>query len=191
MTEVPRAHEPLANVLISIGSNIEPTKHISAVAQALAQSFTKVAFSPVYGSQPVGFVGDDFLNLVVRLQTSASLAEVQRWCKEYEQHNGRDANAVKYTPRTIDLDILLCDREIPAGTAAPNLPQLPRDEITTSAFVLKPLADLVPHWRHPELGTTFQALWRCFEQQPDAAHQRLWLVDFDWTAAFNPLSLSR
>lgn len=179
-----RIDVPVANVFISIGSNIEPTKHIGAAAYALARSFPKVTFSPVYGSEPVGFVGDNFLNLVVRLQTSTTVAEVQRWCKNYELQNGRDPNAAKFTPRTIDLDILLCDQRIASGTTTHDLPQLPRADITTCAFVLKPLADLVPHWHHPELGTTYEQLWRNFEQQPQAEQQPLWLVDFDWAAAF-------
>lgn len=183
------ADAPQANVLLSIGSNVEPTKHIGAAALALTQAFNKVECSPVYGSKPVGFVGDNFLNLVVRLQTAATVAEVQRWCKDYEQRNGREPSAAKFTPRTIDLDILLYDQCIQPASAAYHLPQLPRAEITTSAFVLKPLADLVPHWRHPELGETYQSLWQSFEQQPEAEQQQLWLVDFDWTTAFNSLPM--
>lgn len=185
MANAPLAESPLANVFLSIGSNIEPTKHIGAAADALTHAFGEVIFSSVYGSEPVGFVGDNFLNLVVRLQTSATVAEVQCWCKEYEQRNGRDLNAAKFTPRTIDLDVLLYDQCIHPASAAQHLPQLPRAEITTSAFVLKPLAELVPHWRHPELRETYQSLWQSFEQQPEAEQQRLWLVDFDWATAFN------
>lgn len=173
----------MANVVISIGSNIEPLKYIRGAVRALANEFGEVSFSPVYESKAVGFHGDNFLNLVAHFKTSRSVADMQSWCKCYEQHNGRDPHAAKFTPRSIDLDILLYDACVQPASTEHNLPHLPRAEITYNAFVLKPLADLLPHWRHPELGLSYQELWHQFNLQPQDPEQSLQRIDFDWSAA--------
>lgn len=173
----------MANVVISIGSNIEPFEHIPKAVRALVNEFGGVSFSPVYESNAVGFDGDNFLNLVAQFETQRSVSDLQGWCKYYEQQHGRDPKAAKFTPRTIDLDILLYDNYIQSVSTEHNLPQLPRAEITYNAFVLKPLADLLPHWQHPELAQDYQTLWRQFEQRPQAAEQSLRRIEFDWTAA--------
>lgn len=175
----------MAKVVLSIGSNIEPVQNVRALVRALAEEFSELSFSPVYESKAVGFAGDNFLNLVACVETDRSLAAIQRWCKAYEARSGRDLNAAKFTPRTIDIDILLYDQTVQQADSAQDLPQLPRAEITYNAFVLKPLADLLPHWRHPQLGETYQALWQQFTEQPQADEQRLWEVDFDWSSALS------
>ena len=60
----------MVKVIIGLGSNIEPQKHISGALQALSAEFGHLALSPVYESQSVGFDGDNFINLVVSLETS-------------------------------------------------------------------------------------------------------------------------
>ena len=50
---------------ISIGSNIDKDKNILASLQALEHHFGKLTISSIYESEPVGFTGDTFYNLVV------------------------------------------------------------------------------------------------------------------------------
>lgn len=54
--------------------------------------------------------------------------------------------------------------------------ELPRDEILHHAFVLQPMAELLPEDHHPHTGKSYRAHWDAFT----APDQRLWLVDFVW-----------
>ena len=96
----------MKRVYISIGSNIERYRHVSAALDALAGWFGELAISPVYESESVGFDGSDFLNLVVGVDTDMSVGELSRRFKKLEADNGRKASAPKFSPRTLDLDIL-------------------------------------------------------------------------------------
>ncbi|MCC5880795.1 MAG: 2-amino-4-hydroxy-6-hydroxymethyldihydropteridine diphosphokinase [Idiomarina sp.] len=171
----------MAKVLISIGSNIEPATQVRKAVGTLLREFAEVRLSSVYESRAVGFSGDNFLNLVACVETDQGLAQLQGLFKRIEIEQGRDLNAAKFTPRTIDLDILLYDNVVQQGDTARDQPQLPRAEITYNAFVLRPLAELVPNWQHPILKQTYASLWREFSATPQADEQELWPVSFDWT----------
>ena len=58
---------------------------------------------------------------------------------------------------------------------------LPREEIIYNAFVLKPLAELVPHFRHPVTKQTYYEMWKAFEHTHPNNHQRLWSTDLNWS----------
>ncbi|MBR9884813.1 MAG: 2-amino-4-hydroxy-6-hydroxymethyldihydropteridine pyrophosphokinase, partial [Oceanospirillales bacterium] len=53
--------------------------------------------------------------------------------------------------------------------------QIPRAEILKNAFVLKPLAELVPDRLHPEEQASFAELWRNYRSE-----QKLWPIAFEW-----------
>ena len=80
-------------------------------------------------------------------------------------------------PRTIDLDILTYSDEDGEHTGSDCGIVLPRPEITRNAFVLRPLAELLPEQIHRGTGVSFSQLWAGF----DKTSQRLWPVLFDWT----------
>ncbi len=162
----------MATVYISIGSNIERYRHITAALDALAEQFGELEISPVYQSESVGFEGDDFLNLVVAMQVDEAVGELSGLLRAIEDNNGRRRDGPKFSSRTLDLDILTYDDR--AGMI--DGVQLPRDEITKNAFVLRPLADIAPGVMHPELAVTYAVLWMDY----DKAWQKLWAVDFQW-----------
>ncbi|MFP5414875.1 MAG: 2-amino-4-hydroxy-6-hydroxymethyldihydropteridine diphosphokinase, partial [Gammaproteobacteria bacterium] len=56
---------------------------------------------------------------------------------------------------------------------------LPRDEILKYAFVLRPLADIIPGQRHPVVGQCYRQL----AAELDLGRHRLWSVPFDWRPA--------
>ena len=68
----------MKTVYLSIGSNVDPEQHIRSCLRALALEFNSLDVSPIYQNPAEGFVGDDFLNLVVSLQTNDSAPEIAR-----------------------------------------------------------------------------------------------------------------
>jgi 2-amino-4-hydroxy-6-hydroxymethyldihydropteridine diphosphokinase len=149
----------MADVYISVGSNIEAERHIRHAITQLQQHFGLLQCSSVYKSKAVGFDGDDFLNLVVRLQTDEHIEQVAALLRQVEQDNGRERNGPKFSSRTLDLDLLLYDDQV---IDKKNI-HVPRAEITTNAFVLLPLAELVPQLQHPVLKKSMQRLWDEFD----------------------------
>jgi len=161
----------MKRVYISIGSNIERYRHVSAALDALAGWFGELAISPVYESESVGFDGSDFLNLVVGVDTTLPVAELSQRFKQLEAENGRRRDVPKFSARTLDLDILTY------GDAVGRIEgvELPRGEILKNAFVLRPLADIAPEAVHPVCGKSYGQLWREY-----STGQKLWPVDFSW-----------
>ncbi|WP_416139746.1 2-amino-4-hydroxy-6-hydroxymethyldihydropteridine diphosphokinase [Halomonas sp. HK25] len=163
----------MTRVTVSIGSNIERDRHVRTCLDALADTFGTLLISRVFESEPVGFEdGRNFYNLVAAFDSGWSVGELQAWCKRLEFANGRRKDSPKFSPRTLDIDLLT----VGELNGEHDGVALPRDEIHRHAFVLQPLAELLPEVRHPESGETYAALWADFE----AGDQRLWAVDFSW-----------
>ena len=161
----------LHRILISVGSNIQRNTYIRRARQALEANFVAVSCSSVYESEAVGFDGAAFYNLVAVAHTELSVAQVCQTLKDIEAQNGRLHNQKKFSSRTLDLDLLTYDSEV---TTQPVV--LPREEILTNAFVLLPLAELVPDESHPVAKRTYRELWQAYDQSA----QNLWPITFDW-----------
>jgi len=162
----------LTILTLSIGSNIDAASNIRAALKKLTAHFDGLRCSTIYESQSVGFDGDNFFNLVVLAETNSSLEEVAEFLKQVEDSLGRDRNQQRFSGRTMDIDILLFGEE--SGTVSGI--ELPRPEITENAYVLQPLAELLPDAVHPPTGKTYDTLW----QEYDKSKQRLWPVATDW-----------
>ncbi|MFY0991379.1 2-amino-4-hydroxy-6-hydroxymethyldihydropteridine diphosphokinase [Halomonas sp. C05BenzN] len=163
----------MARVSVSIGSNIDRDRHVRTCLDALAATFGELEVSRVFESEPVGFEdGRNFYNLVVAFDSDWTVGDLQAWCKQLEFANGRRKDSPKFSPRTLDVDLLT----VGDLTGVHQGVELPRDEILRHAFVLLPLAELLPEARHPLNGETYRALWASFA----ASDQRLWPVAFRW-----------
>lgn len=165
--------EPLHCIFISVGSNVNREKHIKAGLDAMHQVFGPLLLSCVYESESVGFKGSNFYNLVVQASTHLGVIEVVQILKEIEKDNLRSHEGKKFSPRTLDLDLLLYDKVI---TVKPV--ELPRGEILYNAFVLQPLAEIAPLLTHPISDESYQALWYKYDKNK----QHLWPIDFTWSA---------
>ena len=162
----------MGQVFVSIGSNIDRYQHITASLDALSEYFGELVISNVYESEAVGFEGDDFLNLVAGFDTTLPVGELAALLRQIENENGRRRDGPKFGPRTLDIDILTYDDQVGNIDGI----ELPRDEITENAFVLLPLADIVPNQLHPTVNKSYAELWRGYDQ----SRQKLWAVDFEW-----------
>ncbi|WP_448212803.1 2-amino-4-hydroxy-6-hydroxymethyldihydropteridine diphosphokinase [Colwellia sp. MEBiC06753] len=149
----------MAIIYISLGSNIEREKYVIKGLDDLQAAFGTLEVSSLYACEAVGFDGPEFYNLVVKANTTMSLDEVANCLRNIEYSNGRSPTSVKYSPRTLDLDLLLFDDVITDSPA-----QIPRDEILTSAFVLWPLAEIAPELIHPVTQQSYQTLWQAFDK---------------------------
>jgi 2-amino-4-hydroxy-6-hydroxymethyldihydropteridine diphosphokinase len=102
----------------------------------------------------------EFYNLVVLARTSLSSGALIRRLKSIERCAGRRARP-RWSARPLDLDLLDHGGRIlnwPALTRPGGPLVLPHPLMHQRGFVLVPLADIAPHWRHPVLGVTAAAL---------------------------------
>ncbi len=141
---------------LSLGSNIEPEKHLRAAVAELRERFGDVLLSPFYRTPAVGFDGADFLNAAARIETGLSPEELDAWLHALEDRHARDRSGPRFSSRTLDVDLLLYDDRVLRG---PGHLELPRPELAKQAFVLKPMADIAPEVVHPALGKTLGELW--------------------------------
>jgi len=102
----------MTQVLLGMGSNIEPEAHLKDAAQAIRDVCVTTQFSHVYRSAAVGMDGDDFLNACCLLSHDLSNEAFSVWLKDLEDQHGRDRSEGSWKPRTLDLDILMVDEQL-------------------------------------------------------------------------------
>ncbi len=146
---------------LSLGSNIEPEANLPAALRLLAQLTRLVAVSSVWETAPLGWAGQaNFLNAAAAVETElTALALRQTVLEPIERRLGRVRQANKNGPRPIDLDIMLFNEDI----LELGQRHIPDPEIVERAFVAIPLAEIAPHYRHPELGQTLAEIAGRFE----------------------------
>lgn len=149
----------METVYVSIGSNVDAEQNLRIAAAELRRRFGAVALSGTYRNTAVGFEGDDFLNLVAAFESAQSPAEIQKQIEEIHDMTGRQRGNEKFAARPLDIDLLLYgDRVIDDPPI-----KIPRTDVLEYAFVLGPLAELVPDLVHPETGRTMSEHWRDFD----------------------------
>ncbi len=160
----------MTSIYIGVGSSIEPEHHIRLAITELRRCYGELTLSTVYESQAIGFVGDNFYNLVVGCESAEPLPALIAMLRQIEDQLERDRTAPRFSARTIDLDLLLY------GDAVVEVQglQLPRAEITENAFVLQPLAEIAAEQIHPLLQQSYAQLWAQFDKQK----QQLWPINF-------------
>jgi len=162
----------MARIYISIGSNIEAEQHLRLAIAELRDHYGDLLLSSVYESEAVGFEGDNFLNMVVGLDTDEDVHHVVQILRQIEDRHGRVRNGPRFSARTLDLDLLLYDDLVMKEEGF----ELPRGEITHNAFVLWPLAEIAPDLVHPSERQAIAALWQGYDKDS----QKLWPISIAW-----------
>lgn len=151
-------------VFIGIGSNIgNRLLHLQdAVDQLMMLDDTTVsAVSSIYMTEPIGETEQHrFYNGVILLETPHPPEELRLKCKTIEQELGRPDSYPRWSPRVIDLDILLFDNLCLRTESL----SIPHPELKHRKFVLVPLLDIA-NPPHPETGLRIsQHLTFCEDQ---------------------------
>jgi len=151
----------VANVYLGLGSNIDSEEHLRLGVRELQKRFGELELSAVYQNAAVGFEGDDFLNLVVGLESNDTPLRIHEQIEAIHAMAGRRRGAAKFSSRPLDIDLLLYDDLI---LDQPPL-RLPRADILEYSFVLRPFAELAPELVHPETGRTLAEHWQAFDKK--------------------------
>ncbi|HEY0023546.1 MAG TPA: 2-amino-4-hydroxy-6-hydroxymethyldihydropteridine diphosphokinase [Longimicrobium sp.] len=142
-------------VVLGLGANLgDPLAQLGRAVDALSSLMTIGRVSSVHRTEPVGYRDQpDFYNLVVMGTAPGEPEDLLRAVLEVERSLGR-VRTFADAPRTIDIDLLAFGRRV---MEVPGL-TLPHPRMHQRRFVLRPLAEIAPEWRHPVLGQTAREL---------------------------------
>jgi 2-amino-4-hydroxy-6-hydroxymethyldihydropteridine diphosphokinase len=161
-------------VVVGLGANSPGAWGTPAetIAKALGEierlSVAVLAVSPLYQTAAVGNARQPpYINAVALLDTSLSPDALLRVLKEIERRSGRRGGR-PWGPRSLDMDIVDYRGLVrhwhggqPDFARAGQRPLvLPHPLAHKRPFVLRPLLDIAPNWRHPALGQSARTLWR-------------------------------
>lgn len=120
----------------NLGHPVQTVRRAIIALQDLAHT-RLLASSSLFASAPIDAGGDDFINAVVRIDTSLSAKDLLSALQSIEQTFGRE-RPFRNAPRTLDLDLLLYGQ---AQIQSIQL-EIPHPRMTDRAFVLMPLLEL-------------------------------------------------
>ena len=153
----------MAVTFVAVGANLNgpygsPREAVlAAISMIRSNNINLLDSSRLYRSPAWPNPADpEFVNAVVQVETRLTPADLLAALHAIERRFGR-TRGVPNTPRTMDLDIVDYDGRV---SAAGETPILPHPRMGARAFVLLPLAELAPDWRHPVTGQPIAALIR-------------------------------
>ncbi|MGQ9571612.1 MAG: 2-amino-4-hydroxy-6-hydroxymethyldihydropteridine diphosphokinase [Dehalococcoidia bacterium] len=145
-----------ATVYLGLGANMgDRLANLRAALRRLQTLARLEEVSSLYETEPQGVTDQPpFLNAVCRVTTGLEPPALLRFLQNLEHELGRQPGGQRWGPRPIDLDILLYDDRL---VDTPEL-EIPHPRLAERAFVLAPLCELAPQFRHPLLGKTMKEL---------------------------------
>ncbi|WP_303764521.1 2-amino-4-hydroxy-6-hydroxymethyldihydropteridine diphosphokinase [Alloprevotella tannerae] len=152
-------------LLIALGANIGSRAAAlrAAIAALTAEVGLLVKCSAFYETEPEGFQSSHaFLNAVAHFETTHSAPRILQITQAIERRMGRTTKSQDgiYPDRPIDIDILALGDTI---CHTKDL-TLPHPHIAERRFVLEPLTEILPTWRHPLTHATATEMLKRYEQ---------------------------
>lgn len=145
----------MSRVYLGLGSNLgDRYANLQRAVDELRQFVTVTAVSSVYSTEPWGDIDQPaFLNICVAAISSLPPHELLADIKKVERELGRTPTR-HWGPRLIDIDILFYDDLVLSDETL----TVPHPFIADRSFVLVPLADIIPDFRHPQTGLSVQEM---------------------------------
>ncbi len=152
-------------ILVGLGANLPSPSHgepratlAAALEHLVAAGVIVLRRSRWYRSAPVP-AGDQpwFVNAVAAVSTAPPPVELLAILHAVERNLGRRRRA-RNEPRAVDLDLLAYDDLVQEPRPGEAAPALPHPRLHERAFVLHPLRDVAPEWRHPVSGDSVSTL---------------------------------
>lgn len=149
----------MVHVCVGLGSNVgnRTSNLLHAYDRIISlEGIQPVKLSRFYETIPVGGPPQPmFLNAALSIKTVLSSCQLLKQFQHIETLMGR-IHTVKWGPRNIDIDILLCGNEI----IDKDHLKIPHPLMHTRSFVLKPLAEIEPDIIHPLFKKTILQLYK-------------------------------
>ena len=163
---------PLTTALVALGSNLsfgalDPAAVVAAAMEEVAALGTAAARSRLWRSPAWPPGGPEYVNAAMSLETILEPEALLEALHAVEARFGRE-RAVRWGARTLDLDLLAWGQAVRPdaatqgfwrdldpvrqGREAPDRLILPHPRLQERGFVLAPLAEVAPGWRHPLTG---------------------------------------
>ncbi|MBN1987596.1 MAG: 2-amino-4-hydroxy-6-hydroxymethyldihydropteridine diphosphokinase [Prolixibacteraceae bacterium] len=153
--------EFMHKVFLGIGGNLgNKNENFGKVIRLIEDKLGKVVqASSIYETPPWGFHAEDnFWNQVLLVETEQSPQEILDNIHTIESNFGRERKAERYNSREMDIDILYYDDDFLESETL----IIPHPHISKRLFVLVPLAEIAPAFKHPLFRlTSIQMLENC------------------------------
>ncbi len=152
-----KTKKPIIELVISLGSNIEPRfKHVQEAVLLIKKNIGPIIKSSlIYETPAWGFISTPFLNACITIETILNTKNALIALQKIEKELGRKPKiGLAYEARPIDLDILFSSE----GIFNYEHLTVPHSLLHERKFVLVPLVDIAPNYVHPLLHKTTQQL---------------------------------
>ena len=138
-----------AEAYLALGSNLGDRRaNILRAVDLLTEVSSGLMLSPLYETEAAGFESQPaFINAACGLWTRLDPFELFHEMRRIQDEVG-GPHTFPNAPRALDIDLLLYDRMV---IETPLL-TIPHPRMAERDFVLRPLADLAPAYRHPQMG---------------------------------------
>lgn len=148
----------MIHAVLGIGSNVDRESNIRFALDSLSAAFGPLELSPIVETDPVGYDSTSrFYNMVVGVATDREFMDVRALCKQLERQSGRHCDEPRFSPKTLDIDVLLWGDTV---SEIGQSPVLPHPDILRFSHVLCPLSLLYPTAIHPVVGASYVDLWK-------------------------------
>ncbi|VAX16414.1 2-amino-4-hydroxy-6-hydroxymethyldihydropteridinepyrophosphokinase [hydrothermal vent metagenome] len=137
-------------IYLGVGGNIDPEPNITEGLKLLSKRFDVQKVSPTYKSQAWGVKDKqaDYLNLAVKAATDKDVFAVRAELRWIEEIMGRERTLDKFSPRTLDIDLLLFGGLVYEDSGG----AIPHKQLTTQQFVYMPMIDIAKDLIVPGVG---------------------------------------